>query len=320
MISILIPVYNESPNIAPMCARIREVSLTWELPFELIFVNDASTDDTADLIKAEIDQDARISLIQLSRNFGHQAAISAGIKHSKGDGVVLMDGDMQDPPEVISTFIQKWKEGNQVVYGIRTKRKEPFFLRLSYSVFYRLLSRIGDIDIPIDSGDFCLMDRKVVNVIVHQMPEQIRFIRGLRAYSGFKQIGVEFERAERLNGEPKYTQRKLARLAADGLFGFSTFPLRLASYIGLIVSIGSFMVGVFFIVHRIVDFKLFGYSPADVPGLASLAVGLFFLFGITLMILGIIGEYIGRIYMEVKKRPQYVIGEIVTQSSLASEN
>lgn len=318
MISIVIPVYNESENIALISERIRSSSKDWDVSYEIIFVNDGSSDDTGEKVRLEMNGSSEIILIQLSRNFGHQAAISAGIDYAKGDAVVLMDGDLQDPPEVISDFINKWKMGNDVVYGIRTDRKESSTMRISYSFFYNLLSWIGNIEIPKHSGDFCLMDRKVVNVLL-KMPEQIRFVRGLRAYAGFKQIGVAFERDHRASGRSKYTQRKLIGLAADGLFGFSIVPLRVASYIGLFVAAASFLVGIFFIVHRIVDFKLFGYSPADVPGLASLAVGLFFLFGITLMILGLIGEYIGRIYLEVKQRPQYVVDEIVTNASSDGE-
>ena len=223
-----------------------------------------------------------------------------------------MDGDLQDPPEELPKFLNKWREGYQVVYAIRRKRKESFFKKVSYKLFYRLLSLISDIRIPLDSGDFCLMDRKIVDILNNQMTEQNRFVRGLRAYAGFRQIGIEYERAERYAGEVKYTFKKLLRLALDGLFDFSTFPLRIATYFGLSVSLISFILGIFFIIHRILDFKIFGVSPSDVPGVASLSVWIFFLGGVNLLILGIIGEYIGRIYFEVKKRPFYIIEETIS--------
>ncbi|MBI1289539.1 MAG: glycosyltransferase [Flavobacteriales bacterium] len=315
MISIVVPVFNEAENVDVLCERLRQEALKWDDDFETIFVNDASTDGTREHVLKQIAQGFPASLVQFSRNFGHQAAITAGLVHAKGDAVVVMDGDLQDPPSVITEFIQQWKNGHDVVYGIRTKRKEGFWLRFSYAAFYNVLSAVGNISIPKDSGDFCLMDRKVVDVLVREMPEQIRFVRGLRAYAGFRQIGVTFERSERIHDTSKYSGKKLIGLAADGIFGFSTLPLRIASYLGLLVALGSFLVGLFFIFHRILDFKIFGYSPADVPGMASLAVGLFFLFGITLTILGIIGEYIGRIYLEVKKRPQYIIEEVINPNS-----
>ena len=315
MISIVIPVFNEEENVNLLCESLKEESEKWKYPLDVIFVNDASTDKTRDRIIAQIEKGFPATLIQFSRNFGHQAAISAGIENASGKAVVVMDGDLQDPPQVITEFINFWEQGYDVVYGIRAKRKEGLLLRLSYALFYRILSLVGNIPIPKDSGDFCLMDRKLVDVMVKEMPEQIRFVRGLRAYAGFKQMGVPFERSERVNNTSKYTGRKLIGLAADGIFGFSTLPLRLASYLGLFVAAGSFLVGIFFIFHRLLDFKIFGYSPVDVPGMASLAVGLFFLFGITLLILGIIGEYIGRIYLEVKKRPQYIIEEVINHNS-----
>jgi dolichol-phosphate mannosyltransferase len=200
-----------------------------------------------------------------------------------------------------------------VVYAIRTKRKEGFFKKVAYKSFYRLLKVISNIDIPLDSGDFCVMDKKVVKVLNNDITEQSRFVRGLRAYSGFKQIGIEYERAERAAGEVKYTFKKLMKLAIDGLLDFSTFPLRIATYLGLFISLPSFFIGIFFIIHRIFNFKILGYSPSDTPGLASLAVGVFFIGGVILLILGIIGEYIGRIYFEVKRRPFYIVEEIINE-------
>lgn len=312
MISIVIPLYNEEENVNNLYNRLTNASELWKEDYEIIFVDDGSFDNTLFLLQKIHANDIHINVIKLSRNFGHQAAISAGIKYAKGDAVIIMDGDLQDPPEELPRFLDKWKEGYHVVYAIRKKRKENLFKRLSYKIFYRLLRLISEINIPLDSGDFCVMDKKVVSVLNNAMVEQSRFVRGLRAYAGFKQIGVEYERAERAAGEVKYTFRKLVKLAVNGLLDFSTFPLRIAIYLGFLITILSFIIGFFFIIHRIFNFKFLGYSPSDTPGIASLAVGVFFLGGIILIMLGLIGEYIGRIYFEVKKRPFYIIDEIYT--------
>lgn len=309
-ISIVIPIYNEEQVIDLLHQRLLAAADTWNESLEVVFVDDGSYDRTPEKLRALADADARITVLRLSRNFGHQAAIAAGMKHATGDAVVLMDGDLQDPPEVLTHFLEEWRNGHHVVYGIRTKRKESLLMRMFYRFFYRMLRMVSDIEIPAEAGDFSLMDRTVVNVLVQDMPEQNRFLRGLRAYTGFRQLGVKYEREARAKGVSKYTPSKLLRLAFDGLFDFSTFPLRMAAYMGFFVASGSFLFGLFFILHRILDFKIFGYSPADVPGLATLAVGLFFLSGLTLMMLGIIGEYLGRIYFEVKKRPAYIVEEV----------
>jgi len=310
MISIVIPLFNEEENVNHLYKRLTDSSSSWKEDYEVIFVDDGSSDDTLLLLQQICAKDIHIKAIKLSRNFGHQAAITAGIKYAKGDAVVIMDGDLQDPPEKLSIFLDKWREGYHVVYAIRIKRKENLFKKLSYKIFYRLLNLISDINIPLDSGDFCVMDKKVVRVLNSEMIEHARFVRGLRAYAGFNQIGVEYERDKRAAGEVKYTFKKLVKLAIDGLLDFSTFPLRIATYLGFAIAIPSFFIGLFFIIHRIFNFKFLGYTPADTPGLASLAVGVFFLGGLILIILGVIGEYIGRMYFEVKKRPFYIIDEI----------
>lgn len=310
MISIVIPLYNEEALVRQLYDRLTLASASWKDDYEIILVDDGSYDSTFEQLKAIQKEDAHIVVVKLSRNFGHQPAISAGIKQAQGDAVVIMDGDLQDPPETLSIFLDKWREGYHVVYAIRTKRKEGLFKRMAYKTFYRILSMISNIDIPLDSGDFCVMDKKVVKVLNTEMLEHSRFVRGLRAYAGFKQVGVEYERAERAAGEVKYTFRKLLKLAIDGLLDFSTFPLRIATYIGFIISFTSFLAGLFFVVHRIFNFKVLGYSPSDTPGLASLAAGVFFIGGLTLIILGIMGEYLGRIYFEVKKRPFYIVDEV----------
>jgi dolichol-phosphate mannosyltransferase len=310
MLTIVVPIYNEEENLHNLYARLIGASPTWKEDFEIMLVNDGSKDKSLEIMKSFALADPRVRIINFSRNFGHQAAISAGIKHAQGDAVIIMDGDLQDPPEELHRFLDKWREGYDVVYAVRTKRKEGFFKRFFYAAFYRILDAISEIEIPLDSGDFCVMDRKVVNALNIDMPEQSRFVRGLRAYAGFKQIGVTYERAERAAGDVKYTFSKYVKLAFDGIFDFSTFPLRIATYLGFIVSVPSFLVGIFFIFHRILDFKVLGYSPSDTPGIATLAVGMFFLSGVMLIILGILGEYLGRIYYEVKKRPFYIIEKI----------
>lgn len=310
MISIVIPIFNEEQNIPNLYSRLTKASILWKHDYEVIFVDDGSVDNSAIMLRGLVRKDVRIKVIKLSRNFGHQAAISAGIKYARGEAVIIMDGDLQDPPEELPRFLEKWKEGFHVVYAIRRKRKESLFKRVCYKIFYRLLRMTSEIKIPLDSGDFCVMDRKVVNVLTQEMTEQHRFVRGLRAYAGFRQIGIEYERANRQAGEVKYTFAKLLKLALDGIFDFSTIPLKIATVFGIIISIPSFLLGVFFIAHRIFDFKVLGYSPSDTPGLASLAVGMFFLGGVMLIMLGIIGEYLGRIYYEVKRRPFFIVEDI----------
>ena len=310
MISVVVPIFNEAANLTTLYNRLSGASGHWKEEYEVILVDDGSSDGSATLMQQFCDRNPRWAVVKLSRNFGHQAAISAGIRQAKGDAVVIMDGDLQDPPEELYRFLDKWREGYDVVYAIRTHRKEGFFKKTAYKVFYRLLSLISEIDIPLDSGDFCVMSRRVVDVLNEQIPENIRFVRGLRAFAGFKQVGLAYERAERHAGEVKYTFGKLMQLALDGLFNFSVLPLRIATVLGFLISIPSMLTGVFFIVHRVIGFKIFGFSPTDTPGLATLAVGMFFLGGIMLIILGIIGEYLGRIYYEVKRRPFYIVESV----------
>lgn len=310
MISIVIPLFNEQENVNNLYDRLISSSPLWKEDFEVIFIDDGSFDDTLFLLEKISKNDPRIKIIKFSRNFGHQAAISAGIKYAKGDAVIVMDGDLQDPPEELPRFLEKWREGYHVVYAVRTNRKENIFKKVAYKFFYRILKLISNIDIPLDSGDFCVMDKKVVKVLNTELLEHSRFVRGLRAYAGFKQIGVKYARAERAAGDVKYTFRKLMKLAIDGLLDFSIFPLRIAVFLGFSISIPSFFIGLFFIIHRIFKFKVFGHTPSDTPGIASLAIGVFFIGGVIMIMLGIIGEYIGRMYFEVKKRPFYIIDKI----------
>ena len=311
MISIVIPIHNEAANLSQLESRLTSAGQNWGDDYEVLLIDDGSTDASPMMMRDLAKRDAHFRIVTLTRNFGHQAAISAGLKYARGDAIVIMDGDLQDPPEELHRFLAKYREGYEVVYAIRTKRKENIGKRLAYNLFYRTMKLVSEIDIPLDAGDFCVMDRRVRDALVVDMPEQNRFVRGLRAYAGFKQIGIEYERHARAAGEAKYTLTKLVRLALDGLLDFSRLPLRLATYFGFAVAVPSFLIGMFFVVHRIVGFRVLGYSPRDTPGLASLAAGLFFLGGVTLIMLGIIGEYIGRIFNEVKPRPMYVLEEIV---------
>ena len=314
MISVVIPIHNEAAVIPLLLERTHAAARTWNEDYELVLVDDGSTDGSLALLMDAARNDANVRVVKLSRNFGHQAAISAGIQQARGNAVAIMDGDLQDPPEELARFIEKWREGYEVVYGIRRQRKEGLMMRAAYATFYRALNSIRDIDIPLDAGDFCVMDRKVVDALTYAFPEQVRFIRGLRAYVGFRQIGIAYNRHERAGGTPSYTFKSLMKLAVDGLFSFSMLPLRMASYLGFFIAIPSFLVGIFFVVHRLFGFRFLGHTAAETPGLATLAVGLFFLSGLMLIILGIIGEYLGRIYIEVKRRPLFVVDYVFNRN------
>jgi dolichol-phosphate mannosyltransferase len=288
--------------------RVTSAGQTWGCDWEAVCVDDGSADRTWELIVRQHQRDSRWLGLSLSRNFGHQSAVSAGLFHAQGDAVVVLDADLQDPPEVLSRFLEKWRAGFQVVYGVRTLRKEGWFKRACYWGFYRLLARVSPTNIPLDSGDFCLMDRRVVEVL-RQMPERNRFVRGLRAWAGFRQVGVEYERDARLAGEAKYTLRRLSRLALDGLFSFSTVPLSLVSQAGLWIS-GLALLGILWtLTTKLFSdyFAQWGFPP--VQGFTTIVISVLFLGGIQLLSLGIIGEYLGRVYDEVKRRPPWVIAD-----------
>lgn len=319
MISIVIPIYNEEAVLPTLFNRLDQCAASWNEAYEILLIDDGSQDGSLEYIRRKTQEDSNYRAVFLSRNFGHQAAISAGIDYALGDAVIIMDGDLQDPPEIIQEFLEEWRKGFDVVYAMRKTRKEGIFKRLSYSIFYRVLALLSEIKIPLDTGDFCLMDKKVVDVLKIQLPENIRFVRGLRAFAGFKQKGISFDRQERTSGKPKYTLRKLIKLSLDGLFDFSLVPLRIATYVGFIIAIPSFFVGVYFIIHRIFGFPVFGKYASETPGLTSLSVGVFFLGGIGLIIMGILGEYVGRIYIEVKRRPNYIVSATIPdRTDLAS--
>jgi glycosyltransferase involved in cell wall biosynthesis len=307
-LSIVVPMFNEEGNVAPLLERI--VAILEKLPgspsYEIVLVNDGSTDATLDAIRAEMAKHAHIVLVSLSRNFGHQLAATAGIEIATGDAVVLMDGDLQDPPELIADFLQKWRDGFDVVYAVRRTRKgESVFKILTASIFYRTIKRLTKVSIPVDTGDFRLMSRRVVEAL-RRSPERHRFLRGMVSWVGFNQVGVPYDRDERLSGTTKYPLPKMVRFAIDGITSFSDIPLRFASYFGFAVSAIAFVYALV-----VMGYKLFSLNPPGyTPGWASTICAVLFLGGVQLMSLGILGEYLGRVYDEVKGRPLYLVAGI----------
>lgn len=298
-VSVVIPVYNEEANLPELDRRLRESLAGTGLAYEVILVNDGSRDGSLETMEKLRERDSRIKILDFSRNFGHQIAITAGIDHARGRAVIVMDADLQDPPEVLPPLIERWREGYEVVYAIRRRRKEGFLKRAAYAGFYRLVRRIADFDIPLDSGDFSLMDRRVVRLL-QALPERNRFVRGLRAWAGFRQTGFEYERGARYAGSAKYNFRGLVRLASDGIFAFSEAPLRVAMNLGILITAAGALLALWTLFKRLVQYEV-------VPGFATITILILFFGGVQLMTIGILGEYIGRIYTEVKARPKYVI-------------
>lgn len=308
MISIVIPVLNEEETLSELRHRLLKASEAWGDTFEVILVDDGSTDRTPAILRDLHASDPRFKVVRLSRNFGHQVAISAGLHYASGDAVAVMDADLQDGPDELTQLLAKWREGYEVVYAIRRRRKENVFKQAAYWGFYRLLGWASSIRIPLDSGDFSVMDRRVVDVL-NAMPERSRFVRGLRSWIGFHQIGIECERNARFAGEVKYTLGKLMKLALDGLINFSERPLQLLSVTGFSIASLAFVGMLYSFISRLAGISLFGLKPADTPGWTSLILVILFLGGVQLIGLGIIGEYLGRMYGEVKRRPLYVVRE-----------
>ncbi|ADO54362.1 glycosyltransferase [Paenibacillus jamilae] len=301
--SIVIPMYNEEAVITETYRRLKQVMGSMGEPYELIFVNDGSSDRSVQLIKEFSLRDDTIVLIDFSRNFGHQLAITAGMDYAVGEAVVVIDADLQDPPELIVEMANKWKEGYEVVYAKRLKRNgETRFKKWSASLFYRVLKASTDINIPVDTGDFRLMDRKVIDEL-KRLPENNRFVRGLVSWIGFKQTAVEYERDERLAGETKYPLKRMIKLSLDGITSFSIKPLKLAGYIGALLSMSGFLylMYVLFLNFFTDSYVMKGWS-------SMISISLIF-DGVILIILGIMGEYIGRIYDETKARPLYIVRE-----------
>jgi dolichol-phosphate mannosyltransferase len=303
VLSIVAPIYNEADNISELYRRVCEVMDSIGESWELLLVNDGSTDASAEFIQQLASQDGRVRPIIFARNFGHQIAVTAGLDYSRGQAVVIIDADLQDPPEVILDLIAKWREGFEVVYAIRSEREgEGWFKLVTASLFYRMIVKITDVKIPLDAGDFRLLDRKVVNVL-NQMRERHRFLRGMSAWVGFRQVGVPYKRAARLAGETKYPFRKMFRLAINAITGFSYFPLQLATYVGF------FSAGISILsIPVVIALRLWG-SQAPLVGQATTLIAVLFLGGVQLISLGILGEYIGRLYDEAKGRPLYIVRE-----------
>jgi dolichol-phosphate mannosyltransferase len=314
VISVVVPLFNEEENVAALYARVAAAAAAWGHPWELVCVDDGSRDATYARLQQLHQRDARVKAVSLSRNFGHQIAVSAGLQYAAGDAVVVIDGDLQDPPEEIHRFIEQWRAGHEVVYGVRSKRKENWAKRSAYFVFYRLLARMSPIEIPLDSGDFCLLDRVVVDWL-NRMPERNRFVRGLRSWVGFRQVGVVCERQPRAAGTAKYTVRRLVRLARDGIVNFSYRPLEMIGAFGLLVAAASFATMAFMFLAWLLDFEVRGIKVSQLPGYTSLILSVLFIGGVQLISLGILGEYVGRIFDEVKQRPMFVVRSTVGLSA-----
>ena len=308
----VVPVYNEQAILPELNRRLADA--LGGLPYEwrIIYVDDGSRDRTGGLLAGFAADDPRVGVIHLSRNFGQQIAISAGLATTDADAVVLLDGDLQDPPEVIPRLVEKWEEGYDVVYAVKRDRKEALPKRALFSLFYSILRRLSNVDIPADAGNFSLMDRAVVDVI-NTMPERDRYVSGLRAYVGGRQTGVEFERARRYAGQPRQSPLKLMRMATDAFFAFSELPLRLATILGFVVSGVAFLVLLNVLYQRLI-------SGAAIVGWASTMTSILFLGGVQLIAVGVIGEYIGRIYNEAKGRPAWVVGRYRNLSGRSAES
>ena len=306
LVSLVIPVLNESDNVRLLWRRLADVVATvHDCSFEAVFVDDGSVDDTVEIIR-DLEPTANLAwtVVQLSRNFGHQAAITAGMAHATGDAVIFLDADLQDPPELIPTFLEKFREGNDVVYGIRQNRKEPLWLRTCFKAFYRLFNSIAERPIPLDAGDFGLMSRRVAKLI-SSMPERDRLIRGMRSWVGFRQTGVPYDRPGRYAGTTRYSLQRRIEGALDGLFGYSKVPIRIGLALGVISCLISFGFLFYFAVTTLI------YRGTPERGWTSLVVLVTMLGGVNLIATSIVGEYVVRIYFQGKDRPLYVVAETI---------
>lgn len=308
MISIVIPVCDEAECLPALYERLVAAASSWNEDFECILVDDGSRDRSLELIRDLASRDSRFKGLSFSRNFGHQSAVTAGLCYATGDVVAVMDADLQDPPEELQAFFKKSRDGYDVVYAIRTARQEGFLKRASYWLYYRFLRSLASVDIALDSGDFCVMSRRVVDDM-NALPERNRFVRGLRTWVGYRQVGLEYKRSARQAGEPKYTYGKLMNLALDGLANFSFKPLRVLAITGVLLGVFSFLAAFLVFLLYVTDTTIGGYNPRNSQGWTSLILAIFFLSGTQLMGMGILGEYIGRLFEETKARPMYLIKE-----------
>ena len=302
--SFIVPLYNEEDTLHEMYRRVRAVADRMDGTVELILVNDGSRDRSLQIIQKLHRQDPSVCYLSFARNFGHQIAVTAGLHFARGEAVVILDADLQDPPELIPDMVEQWRQGYQVVYARRIKRhRESWFKRLTAYIFYRLLNSVAEINIPTDTGDFCLMDRQVVDLL-NAMPEQNRYIRGLRSWIGFRQIAIPFERDHRFAGDVKYTFYKSFGLAINSLISFSKVPLRISTYLGLLAAAFAIFMSVLVLYWRLTA------TNSPLTGFATIAIAVFFLASVQLICIGILGEYVGRIYEEVKARPLYTLAEV----------
>jgi polyisoprenyl-phosphate glycosyltransferase len=312
LLSVVVPCANEEEVLCETNRRLVAVLESITRNFEIIYVDDGSMDSTPDLLREMQMHDERIRVIRLSRNFGHQIAITAGLEHTRGDAAVIIDADLQDPPEVIAEFFQKWLDGNDVAYGVRTQRNgETAFKQETAKIFYRIMNRLSDPAIPLDTGDFRLMDRAVVDALL-AMPERDRFVRGMVSWLGFSQIGVPYRRSARFAGNTKFSFLKMLRFATDGVVSFSVLPLRLATWTGFAASGIALIQIVIALINRF-------FTPGLVRGWTSTVIAIWFVGGVQLICMGIIGEYVGRIYGESKRRPLYVVREKIGFETRDSE-
>lgn len=306
MISVVVPAFNEEDGIQTLYQRVTDASAAWGEDHELIIVDDGSRDRTLQICETLASTDHRLKILSLSRNFGHQSAVTAGLHHARGEIVAVMDADLQDPPEELLPFIEKVRSGFDVVYAIRTKRKEGLFKRISYYLYYRILRKLATLDIPLDSGDFCVMRGEVVQAM-NELPERNRFVRGLRTWIGYRQTGLAYERAARFAGEPKYTFSRLVKLGLDGIINFSYRPLQIVTYVGLVLALVAILLGVGVFILYVADLTIMQFNPRQSRGWTSLILVLLFSSAVQMISLGILGEYIGRLFEETKRRPIYLL-------------
>lgn len=308
LISFVVPSYNEELNIRDVYYGLTKIIAQTCYRYEIIYVDNGSTDDSFDIYRELLEKDENVKVIKFSRNFGYQMALKGGIDHAKGDCVICIDGDLQDPPELILDFFIKWKDGFDVVYGIRKKRKGSLLMAFTYKLYYKITNVLSDINLPRDASEFALIDRKIINIL-KELPEQSIYLRGLRYWCGFKQTGIEYIRNDRSNGKSKFNFAKNFELALDGITGFSNKPLKVLLYMGLICIVISLGLTLYTIVIR------FFYLNIAAPGWASILIAVVFFGGVQLFSLGIMGQYIGRIFTEVKQRPKYIISEIIENNT-----